>query len=87
MLWRYNYVVKTKSDTIDVSRQLGVSSVTLTSALNFTSPRKDEYVAVDKEVISYNEMFSLQVEGIQSIKKTPLISNELQIEWSKLSGV
>ncbi|XP_052686989.1 uncharacterized protein LOC128166095 isoform X1 [Crassostrea angulata] len=82
ILWRYSYVVTSNGHALDVSRHYGVSSTTLTSNLNFTSPSKGNYAAVNTEVGSYKEMFSLQVENIQSTLKTQKILEELRKIWT-----
>ena len=87
MLWRYSYVITMNGHLLDVSRHAEVRSETLTSSLNFTSPSNINYVAVDAQVGSYDEMFSLQVENIQNTKKTQEILGELSRMWSKHSGI
>lgn len=82
ILWRYSYVVTSNGHVLDVSRHYEVSSLTLTSNLNFTSPSKGNYAAVNREVGSYEEMFSLQVENIQSTLKTQKILEELKKIWT-----
>lgn len=75
-------MVTSNGHALDVSRHYGVSSTTLTSNLNFTSPSKGNYAAVNTEVGSYKEMFSLQVENIQSTLKTQKILEELRKIWT-----
>lgn len=75
-------MVTSNGHALDVSRHYGVSSTTLTSNLNFTSPSKGNYAAVNTEVGSYKEMFSLQVENIQSTLKTQNILEELRKIWT-----
>ena len=87
MLWRYSYVITMNGHLLDVSRHAEVRSETLTSSLNFTSPSNIHYVAVDAQVGSYDEMFSLQVENIQNTKKSQEILGELSRMWSKHSGI
>lgn len=82
IFWRYSYVVTSNGHALDVSRHYGVSSTTLTSNLNFTSASKENYFAVNTEVGSYKEMFSLQVENIQSTFKTQKILEELLKIWT-----
>ena len=87
MLWRYSYVITMNGRPLDVSRHAEVRSKTLTSSLNFTSHSNINYVAVDAQVGSYDEMFALQVENIQNTKKSQEILEELSRMWSKHSGI
>lgn len=87
MLWRYSYVITMNGRPLDVSRHSEVRRETLTASLNFTSPSNINYVAVDAQVGSYEEMFSLQVENIQNTEKSQEILGELSSMWSKHSGI
>ncbi|XP_062576750.1 uncharacterized protein LOC134238644 [Saccostrea cucullata] len=85
MLWRYTFVATVNGVSVDVSRKLRVSHAKLTSNLNFRSPTKQKYVVIDTDIGSYNEMFSLQVEGILDFKQKQAFFEELKKHWSKHS--
>ena len=82
-LWQWSFVASSDGRIIDTSHYPAISPASIMAAINFTSPRKEQYAVEGvTDTTSYGDLFELNVIGRHSRAKEAEIKHELVTMWN-----